>query len=63
MKNHTTPLNSAALTALFLSILFLLTRESIEDGGFQDPLTYVGIAVGVGIVAVAYVVGRRRATH
>ena len=32
---------------------------AINDGSFTQPITYLGIAVGVGIAATSYFVGKR----
>ena len=46
--------------AVSFGTLAWLVPHAVENGSFQQPTTYIGIAVGMLIVGAAWLVGRRR---
>ena len=49
------------MTPLWIALLALFTFRAATTGGFHQPSTYVGIAVGTALVGGAWAIGRYRA--
>ena len=49
------------MTPLWIALAALFTLRTATTGGFHQPSTYVGIAVGAALVGGAWAVSRYRA--
>ena len=48
------------ILTISIAPLAWLVPHAASNGSFEEPSTYIGIAVGALLVAVAWAVGRRR---
>jgi hypothetical protein len=50
---------TARWTFLWLLLLTIFVYQAATTGAFHQVSTYIGIATGIALVTVAYIIGRR----
>ena len=63
MNAKTRTTSTATALAVSAASLSWLVPHAAENGSFEQPTTYIGIAIGAVIATTAWAIGRRRAAN